>query len=338
MSIVRLWQSGLETGSLDEFSLTAGTPAASTAQKNTGNYSLLCNANSEYGLVTISPIRQVRVGFFFNPMTISTSTEVQILDLRESDGTQLVGIHQKGTTANSPLILDVAGTDQDTEIGANTPSTWFHLLIDVYIDSSSGWATVYKDGIEILSFSGNTGNADIEQVLFGFPSSVNGGNQYWDDMYIDNTSGEGAAQSGPILYFYSVTPNADGNYSQWLGSDGDSTNNYQLVDEIPPSDSDYVVTTGTNNLDSYNMSTFTLDTGEVIEAIIPTVRVKRTSTTEQIVLGSRLSSTDLLGVVQDPGTSFDYLFQRLTGTPAGANWQQSDLDSVELLIASTGTY
>lgn len=337
MSIVRRWQSGFETGSLAE--ITYSTMSIGTSLPKTGTYHLnqLSSSQGINVYKNFTGTRQIRGGFYYRHGAAGSGTSVRIFRVR-SGATVHVGIRL--SPSSTVALLEILGTQQDSYSDLPT-NDYYHLGYDIKIDSSAGWVRIYLDGTEILSFDGNTGNADIDTLHWG-PNSGSGadayGAVYLDDIYLDNATGEGSPSAPPILRFYAITPNADGNYSQWLGSDGDSTNNYQLVDERPPSDSDYVLVTGTNKLDSYNMTTFTLGAGEYIEAIIPTVRTKRTGATEQIVLGSRLSSTDLLGTIQNPGTSFGYLFERLTGTPSGADWQQSDLDSVELLIASTGTY
>jgi hypothetical protein len=345
MSIVRQWQSGWESGSLEEVSAIVGAAdtnfGALTSDSYTGNYSFgrdQATGDGKYIIQDVTATYQIRMGFFIKSTASGwwTDTLRTIIGFY-NDSTELAVVRGQ----SSDWHIETGGTTRDTDTGSYKQNVWEHIGIDIKIDSS-GWFNVYKDRVLALNWSGNTGSTQINKVRITDYYNViglNGGRVYIDDIYIDNSDGEGSASSLPLLRFYSITPNADGNYSQWLGSDGDSTNNYQLVDEIPESDSDYVVTTGTNNLDSYGMSTFTLGAGEVIDAIIPTVRTKRTSGTEQISMGARVSSTDLLGTTpQDPGASFNYLFERLTGTPSGGDWQQSDLDNVELLIASTGTY
>ena len=327
----RLWQAGAETGSVKEFTAISQDPRVSTDQKNTGAYSFRDGDQVRYYYQVIPGTRQISTGFFVYG---NTSVNTVRFAIRDVSNNLLVDLYFKTTGA---IALRVNTSEEDVEAAINV-AEWHHFGIDVKIDNASGWATVYRDGVEIMTFAGDTGNANITNVLFGHFSGAGDNPCYFDDLYIDDTTGEGAAAAPPILRFYPTTLNADGNYSQWLGSDGNNVNNYQLVDEVPPSDVDYVTVTGSNKLDSYNMTTFTLDDGATIEAIIPTVRSKRTSTTEQILLGARLSATDLLGTVQNPNTNFGYLFERLTDTPGGGDWQQSDLDNVELLVMSTGTY
>lgn len=53
-------------------------------------------------------------------------------------------------------------------------------------------------------------------------------------------------------WVYLISPNANGTYSQLTGSDGNSTDNYALVDEVPVSTADYAEATSTGLKDSYN--------------------------------------------------------------------------------------
>lgn len=339
MSIIRRWQSGAETGLINEAPIVAGgATAVVTSPIKTGNYSYRVYYNGNYFAVDITETSQCRVGIFFNSDTLlSTSVTNRLITIYTAALSEIISVRIQGQSSGYPLRLYVLGSLQDSLSDAHSDSTWYHLGIDVKIDNSTGWATVYKDGTQILSFSGNTGSTNAGNIRIGGAGGA-AEPTFVDDMYIDDTTGEASASSPPILYFYPINPNATGTYSQWIGSDGDSTDNYALVDEVPPNDSDYVVTTGTNYLDSYNMSTVSLSNGQIIEAVIPIVRTQRTDSTEQIVIGTRLSSTNLLGTVRNPSASFDFIWERLTGTPAGSSWQQSDLDNVELLIASTGTY
>jgi hypothetical protein len=93
--------------------------------------------------------------------------------------------------------------------------------------------------------------------VFIGPNSA-GSEFYADDVYILN----GATTSGDnpnddVLGDTSVTtiyPNGNGTTSQLDGSDGNQTDNYQLVDETAPSSADYTGSTTTGNKDTYAYS------------------------------------------------------------------------------------
>ncbi len=157
-------------------------------------------------------------------------------------------------------------------------------------------------------------------------------------MYIEDTTGEGSDVVPPKLRFYYLTPDGNGNYADWDGSDGNQVDNYLLVDEVPPSDADYVETNVVDRLDSYTMTTFVLGTGQTIVAVIPIVRGQREGITEELALGTRYSGTDLIGSDQEPLGSFRYLWERQIAKPGGGDWNQSAIDGVETVIKSRGTF
>jgi hypothetical protein len=165
------------------------------------------------------------------------------------------------------------------------------------------------------------------------------GGHWYDDIFLDDLTGEAiGAKPVPRKRFSYLTPNANGTYSGWLGSDGNSADNYQLVDEVPLSTSDYVETDTVTILDGYNMTTRTMAGTEGIIALIPGVYGKRDVGNERVAIGTRISSTDLIGSDQDPSGVTSYLWERQETKPGGGDWDQSSIDSHELLIRSGGTF
>jgi hypothetical protein len=341
MAITRIWNSGAESGSADELDSYNGGTSVISGTKKTGTYAFQVQyAGGTLGQAQISipDLRQISGGWFLYIETPSTNnTWPEIIRVR-STTTEVIELQVHST--NRSLRLVVNGTQRDITTDFIIEwDTFYHFGIDVKVDPSSGWAFGYLDGSEVLSFSGNTMDVDINNTIFGTPSSTGGLSNPWvfDDIYFDNTTGEGSATAPRIKRFYSLTPNGDGNYTQWNPIPTGS--HYQKVDERPPNDdTDYLEAVTGSLYDSFDMSTFTLDNNEDIIAMIPFVFAKRGSSTEQIALGTRSSGTDSVGIDQDLSTNYDYLWERQTTGSLGSPWNQSYMDSVEVVIKSAGTY
>jgi hypothetical protein len=340
MAITRLWQSGWESGSVNEIYLIRSA-SISSAQVKTGTYSILMSdtglgSSGAGGVVLPVPsTRQFRVGWWMYgaPSGIYTDKCWTIASL-DSGSSIVCGLRMR-YQANAAYLWTSIEVDSFSPI---SESSFHHYGIDIKVDSSNGWLYFYYDGSLKMSFDGNTGNSDIESIGIGSYYLSNGSTSYWDDIYVDDTTGEGSPAIVPILRFYPLTLDGNGNYAQWDGSDGNSTDNYQLVDEVPPSDTDYVETNVVDEYDSYTMTGITLDTGQTINAVIPVVRAAKAGSTEQVALGTRLSSTDSIGSDQNPPTSFGYLSERQTTKPGGGSWGESDVNGAELVIKSRGSY
>lgn len=336
MTITRELSRGFEENTLvgiaDSYT-AGGSLSCSTTQKYTGSYSLRFHQSTDIINWALSSSVQKRIGFYnWNGGGYAANARLFTL---YNDSTEVCSLR---TQANDDLELFVNSTLRDElTITEYNFQTWAHYGMDVYIHSSNGWVNFYIDGILAMSYSGNTGSANINKLTFG-GTATHGQYQYIDDLYVDDTTGEGSPAVIPLLRFYPLTLDGNGNYAQWDGSDGNSTDNYQLLDEIPPSDSDYVETNVADEYDSYTLTSITLEAGQTINAVVPQVFATRAGSTEQIALGTRLSSTDSIGSDQTPETSTKLYQERQTTKPGGGDWGESDVNSAELVIKSRGTY
>jgi len=337
MAITRRYNSGLETGSLGEISgrvSNGGTAASiSTTADYTGTYGLRTEGSSLFygcGYTNFPATRQVRIGQYFRVASSGTSSQRTAIAIRSASA-NVFTLRIANTGAAG---LYVAGTLRDSSTGYY--ATWMHLGIDVYIHSTVGWINIYKDGELDMSYSGNTGNVDIVQMRMGKQEQSNYAFiTFHDDIYIDDTAGEGSPDVVPKKRFHPLTISGAGNYAQWDPSAG---SNYACVDEIPPSDADYVSTNVADELDSYAMTTHTLAEEEVPIALIPTARILRATSTEEFALGTRYSATDLVGSDQIPTAAYAYYWERQETKPGGGSWDQASIDAVEGLIKSRGSY
>lgn len=336
MAITRLLQTGLEEQNLSLFFNIVYTninysPTISTTSPKTGTYCLRLRYYEQFYCAVEAftpPTYQVRCGFDHYGLGCS-ATASAIFSIGSSvrldiDNTGSLKLYNSGL------------------VGTTTVAEGYkHIGIDYKADASSGWLNLYIDGILKVSKTGNTGASVISLVRFGKYDNVDlnsTGYLYYDNIYIDDTTGEASAAAPPRYRFHLATPNGNGNYSQFDGSDGNSVDNYALVDEIPPVATDYVSTAVANELDSYTISSVTPDENEFVTAVIPIAYCTRRGTTEQIALGTRLSGTDSIGSDQNPGTSKNLLFERQTAKPGGGAWSNEDIENVEMVIKSRGAY
>ena len=261
MAVTRLWQAGFETGTLEEGlgGVVVGVPLASTEDKYTGAYSMGVTGYGNYLIIDVPATNQIRASMWMkNTFKFWTANTKYIFSFY-NNSTFIAGFSGK----SEDLLILANGSVQDT-IGYYG-TDWVHYSVNVKIDASSGWLNVYKDGgaTPVLTYAGDTDISSLQinkvRILhYNSPVYATQGSSYMDDIYIDDTTGEASANA-PILRFYHVVPSGAGNYAEFDPSTG---TNYSCVDEIPPSDADYVSTATAGEYDSYAMNSITLGAGQ----------------------------------------------------------------------------
>jgi hypothetical protein len=71
--------------------------------------------------------------------------------------------------------LKINGVTQDTSDLTYVLDTWYHVGIDIKYNDTTGWAYVYVDGVEDMTFSGNTGSSAQSNAIFGATDGSNPG-------------------------------------------------------------------------------------------------------------------------------------------------------------------
>lgn len=340
MTITRLWESGFELNNyaIEITSTTGPAPSLSTTVVRTGVYSLrLLDDGNHYFVVNLpAALTQCRSSFHFRHSDIvNGANDPRIFTLRTGT-TIVVSVAWNGTS----FVAYVGGTAVSTVLHAPfaVNDAWFHISVDVKIANSGGWIRVYVDGVQVIDFSGDTDNGGVSfnNAVYGQADSdswLNGSFVYFDDIYIDDTTGEATASLAPDSRFELITPNGNGDYSAWAGNDGNSTDNYLLVDELPPDDdTTYIQTDTLGNQNAVNMTTFTIPAGWTVAAVIPIAYAKKDDAlgTLDLRVFTRLGSTDQESGDKVLGTSYSIIRDRQTAKPGGGAWAQGDIDAVEI--------
>ncbi|MEZ4684151.1 MAG: hypothetical protein R2932_59070 [Caldilineaceae bacterium] len=347
MTVTRLWQAAAEFNSaLVEFTTRSSTSfEASSTVARTGTYSFRTGLNNYATQVLATTYTQLRVSCYVYHAGSESTQSPSLLQIR--NGSSVV-LDLRWDGANSTLQLYFGTTQIDTVLSAEfaQTSTWLHIGIDIKVDASSGWANVYLDGVEVLSFSGDTttGSTAMDSLVVGSPRTGQRWNNflYFDDLYIDNLAGESAVTIVPDYRFVPVTPNGNGNASEWLGSDADSTDNYLLVDEVTPDgDTTYVETDVGNNEDDYTMTNITLEDGYEVSAVIAMAYAKKLNAggaldlklaTRTEVSGTPYSASSAAFTL---GTDYSLHFDRRALRPDGGAWDETTVNALEIGVQAS---
>jgi len=348
MAITRLAQMGFEsntTGSINEWSgVAANAPTISNTVAKTGTYSTrFDNSTTQSAYRNIAGTRQLRTSFHWYSVGPALAGDVAtIYAIADAGGNLLLEIRGD---ENNNLLLYVAGVLQDTAVNARVDEVFFHIGCDCKIDSVAGWVNVYADGILILEFAGNTGNADAVAVHFGNKRAAAdywGGYQYLDDIYIDDTTGELAAAAVPDARFsYLMCETGAAEHNAWTGSDGNSVDNYALIDERPhTTDTDYILAASADLLNTVQLATMAIPVGMTIKAVIPTAYAKKTDggVDTHIAMLMYGAATLVTGADQELPTSYLPMEERFVAKPGGGAWDQAALDALQVGVKSRGSF
>lgn len=222
---------------------------------------------------------------------------------------------------------------------ASTPAntiylnTWHYVEFKV-VSALSGSAVVRVDGATLINYSGDTRystGGTVIPVRLVFPDA---GAAWWhDDIYLLNgvADADGLDDFIGDIRIYALTPNGNGNSSQFTGSDGNSTDNYLLGDEIPHSDADYVESATVGHIDLYTMTNLPTTVQSVV-AVVPEYRALRTDTDfKNIRRVLRHSAANYVGADRALPATAAHLTEILTRNPGtSAVWTVSDVDGMEL--------
>jgi hypothetical protein len=288
-----------------------------TGTPHTGSYSLRLYGGQNptfrtyrYAYIAFTAQSEVYVSFWIHPSTCYNQNQL---------GKILLG---------AAITLDLEYTHWDlhgpagTTVGTRTISSgWHHIQIHLIKHATDGIFTTHINGIQDINFTGNTGAGTVNYL--GLFCDSGGSKQhsylYLDDMVIQTGDWPGDVRIEPLLL------NGD-DAVQWTRSAGGD--NYALVDEVPPSDADYVYSETDGHKDLYTLADF--DTADKTPVFV--VQWCRAKKDEAAAHQAKLvldDGTESVGDAEDLDTSYVSL-QRIHETkPSGGVWTDAALDALK---------
>ena len=242
--MARIFTEGFELKDGAFFDIPAGS--INTTIKRSGNASWFINGTSGRKIVAGTSEIYIRIGF--NHADTATTSIFRWY----KGATELGSIRYSSVNGKINIYT---GTATLVDVGdiSITLNTWYLLEAHIKISDTVGVIDVKIDGASDATFSGDTKpGADTVIDTFWYSTSDN---VYYDDLaYNDTTGGSDNSWCGDG-HVISLTPNANGDLSQLVGSDSNSTDNYLLVDDFPhDTDTTYVEGSNVDEKDLYNLT------------------------------------------------------------------------------------
>lgn len=324
MTYTPVWGTGLEMGSIELENLVySGTVALETTTVHTGGYSMrMFGASKPDAVVTLS----------FSPI-VGNQSEIYLsawvyanvylgIYAVTGDGYN-VGVYRDGTNWDA-YVNGVKVADGSVSI-AN--GEWHLLEMYVKVDNSGAIQTKI-DGIADIDYSGDTQpgtSADSYAIRFNLGGDIT----TQPTAYIDDITIATGGWIGDVRYGAALVPTADTAIKWWEPSTG--TDNYALLDELPPSDTDYVSSGSPGAKDLYEMADWSGDSSSEIQFIVDWIRARKgTAGDQQIRSVIKSGSTESSGGSVDLSVTYYYYGRILATDPdTSAAWEDAGVDALQ---------
>lgn len=270
----RIFSAGAEAASLGVFASVGAGASVSAVQKRTGVYSFLNSINPgmpELGKAVFLASKTVlyfRLGLYLTELYAPGYYAAGLIQLFNSSGVFQCGLSISIADKILHVVRGRAYYDPPLGDSAHAVPLNQWCCIEWYIkigESPDGESTIKIDGTTELTLTGQdtrwTSIAGAQSAAYASTTNTNdavGG--YFDDLAINDNAG--AVNNSWIGRggIYRIVPEGVGNYTDLHASAG---NAWDCIDEVPPSDADYVYDDTVNQKSTYALTALVPTTGTI---------------------------------------------------------------------------
>ncbi len=323
--MARIFTEGFENGDGMFFTSTPGGYSIATDQFRSGARSLRQGSWNNH-VKAITPVSEFFFRFGFKTI-VAVPQPNELFQWRYAD--EVLGSIRHNSTKR--LEIYVGGTLVATSAAVYGSFDWYLMEIHIKIADSAGVIDVLIDGVQAVTYAGDTKPSGSTQAnnLILFKCE----NTYYDDVAMNDTSGavdNSWCGDGRVVAMF---PSGNGDASQLTGSDGNSTDNYALVDEVPSNnDTDYVEGSVVNERDLYQLSNVSLPVGTTVRRVVVESRSKDTVAEGGLIAleiktgGTEYASADMALASSYAPVRAEWILNPNTGVA----WTQADLDALQV--------
>jgi hypothetical protein len=282
--------------------------------------------------VLAAPVTRCIVG-----MAITTS-EGNVNDLILFSGDAGVTSHVQVRVLTSGAISFVRGSGVGTLLaqtaGPVAPfNAWFYLEASCTISDTVGVVKARVNGVEVLSFTGDTKNAGtastIDAIVFSAPAGSGAGFRL-DDLYVSDDTGVAPYNDflGDVRVF-TLSPTGAGNKTQLTPSTGA---NWSCVDEQPYSAADFVTGATAGLRDTYATADLPAGVTAVHGVQLGVIAKKSDAGAKAVKTVLRSGGTDYPDSVAQTANSSDAYHRslRLLNPNGSVAWTPTTVNAMEI--------
>lgn len=275
-------------------------------------------------------------GFYFDFTTAFTSQ--QFFQLREGT-TRHLGIRLNSSTPTTLELVGPAGTVVATASNIDLQyAAWYHLGWEYTIADSGGRIRFWLNEQPIIDYTGDTRNGGTGVVNSNyFQSNAASSNLVRvDDWYVYDLTGSAPwnVQMGDLVV-ETLRPTGQGTHNAWGGSDGNSINNWDLIDDLNGT-TDFISTSASAAKDTSILADLPAAANNVYGIVVEALVSKADSGTAPGIhdlvrdgLGNELAAE----IVSQANLSTSWIWQRAqvrTTKPSGGSWTISEINGMEV--------
>lgn len=341
MSLILL--EGFDDGLRESRWTTDSLPAPGSSSENRfGKLQTVGNSDELFRLFLPSEEHAtITVGMWLRPIEYPTIVRTGSSALFQFYG--LNGTDRHTTITMTPTLELNVRNGNGTSLGT-TDRIWQTINVGKYVEmqvvlsDTVGAVTIWVDGNVRLALTNvDTKNGSTTEYGKFHIDVPNLTYQYIqiDDVYITNGDGP-APYNGRLgdIVVETIFPDGNGNYNDFVGSDGNQVDNYLLVDEVAhDSDSTYVESGSDGARDSYEFQDLTVTTNKVRGVMISAV-ARNTGVADNFQILTRIASTDYNADTHTAGPNYDGSIHKIyqISPDTGVNWTAAEVNAAEFGI------
>jgi hypothetical protein len=304
-----------------------GGGSISTSQKRTGRGSLQGSTN--FPRRSLGANYSTLVAGFAFLCNSTTQGTAQIFAFLDGTSNQ-IAVQWQGN--NFPLQVLRGSTVIATGVTNLQANVWYYCEIKVVFSGTSGSVVVRLNGVQELTFSGNTiATANAYANSIAGPGSVY---LFIDDLYVLDTTGAVNNDFLGDVAVYTLMPTFDGSQAQWTPVGAPSA--YQATREQPADDDATYIATGTAG----NVHLFTLDDvppGATVFGLQAFVRARKDDAGTRVIRivekqGATTRETADMGLT---GSYVYYQTPIRETAPDGSGWTDAKVNDLEVGVKLT---